>query len=70
MIEVTLKSNTSGRIIKSTYTARQLLDFSGEEDLVFEMSKCDCQAIGETYVVECNCEQEWEDYTLTFGEEE
>ncbi|WP_255287657.1 hypothetical protein [Bacillus thuringiensis] len=66
MIEVTLKSNVSGRIIEQLYEARQILALH-EEELVSEMTSCDCQPIGETNVVECNCDSEWEDYILTLG---
>lgn len=69
MIEAILTSKASGRTIKSSYTARQLLDFYDEEALVSDMSACNCQPTGETYVVECNCDSEWEDYTLKIGEE-
>lgn len=65
MIQATVTSKISGRVIKKSYTARQLLeDFYGEDDLIVAMTQCDCQPIGETYVVECNCDYEWEDYTL------
>ncbi|MFV1457707.1 acetyltransferase [Bacillus mycoides] len=64
MIPVKIKSNASGRVISGTYTPKQLVDFLGEEELVEDLTKCDCQSIGETNVVECNCESEWEDYEL------
>ena len=68
LVEVSLKSNKTERVIKASYTARQLLDFFDESDLVIEMSKCECQPIGETNFVECNCDEEWEDYTLIVGD--
>jgi hypothetical protein len=67
MIQLTLKSDITGRVIKKSYTARQLLE-SDEIEVVQEMSACDCQPIGETNVVECNCDDEWYDYTLIVGE--
>ena len=70
MIEATLKSNITNRVIKSSYTARQLLDFFDEEELVLDMGKCDCQPVGETNVIDCGCYEEWEDYNLTFSDEE
>ncbi|MCG7345357.1 acetyltransferase [Sporosarcina sp. ACRSL] len=69
MIQLTLTSNVTGRVIKSSYTARQLLE-SNEIDIVEEMSKCNCDMLprGETNVVECNCDDEWFDYTLVVGD--
>lgn len=65
MIQATVTSKKSGKVIKKSYTARQLLeDFIDEDDLVIAMTQCDCQPVGETNVVECNCDFEWEDYTL------
>jgi len=65
MIQATLTSKKSGRVIKQSYTARQLLeDYYGEDDLVIKMIECDCQPVGETNVVECNCHEEWDDYTM------
>ena len=70
MIQLTLTSKTTGRIIKKSYTARQLLE-SDEQSVVEEMSECDCRMLprGETNVVECNCDEEWHDYTLVVGEQ-
>ena len=70
MIEAIVRSKISCRIIKDQFTARQILDdFMDEQDIVEYMTKCDCQPIGETNVVECNCEDEWEDYEFWIGEE-
>ncbi|MGF2740884.1 acetyltransferase [Bacillus amyloliquefaciens] len=67
MIEVTVKSKISGRIKRGSFTARQLLD-TYEDDLVCNLTKCDCQPVGETYVVECNCCEEWEEYEVSFSD--
>lgn len=69
IIEVTLKSKKTNRVIQASYTARQILNFMDEDELVLDMHQCDCQPVGETNVVECNCEAEWEDYELTLGDE-
>ncbi|PED05328.1 acetyltransferase [Bacillus pseudomycoides] len=53
--------------MKQSYTARKILDLYEEEPVV-EMTPCDCQPVGETNVVECDCDREWEDYTLTLDE--
>ena len=70
MVEITVTSKTSGRIKKASLTARQLVEnFIDEADLVQEITKCNCQAVGETYVVDCNCDYEWEDYVLVYSDE-
>ncbi|MDA1675127.1 acetyltransferase [Bacillus cereus group sp. TH152-1LC] len=68
-MEVTLTSKKTNRVIKASYTARQILNFMDEDELVLDMCQCDCQPVGETNVVECNCEAEWEDYKLSFEDE-
>lgn len=67
MIQLTLTSNITNRVIKKSYTARQLLE-TDEIAVVQEMTDCGCQPVGETYVVDCNCDEEWFDYTLVVGE--
>ncbi|UPI13373.1 hypothetical protein [Bacillus phage SBSphiJ7] len=66
MIEVIVKSKISGRLKRGLFTARQLLD-TYEDDLVCTLTECNCQPVGETYVVDCNCCEEWEDYEITFN---
>lgn len=68
MIEIVLKSNISQRIVKASYTGRQLMDKS-EDEIVDEMGACDCEPVGETYVIGCNCCDEWDNYTLIIGNE-
>lgn len=68
MVEITLESKITGRVIKLSYTARQLFEkFIDEEELMQDMSKCDCQPIGETNVIDCGCNEEWEDYVVVIG---
>ena len=69
MIPVRIKSNSSGRIKRGVITPRRLLEMTGEEDLVEQFTACGCSPIGETYVVECNCDLEWMDYELSIGDE-
>ena len=70
MIQATVISKITGRTIKNSYTANQLLDdFLDRDDLVISMTECDCEPIGETNVVECNCDEEWEDCTLILDED-
>lgn len=66
MVELTIKSIKTGKSVKASYTPRQLLD-TDEESLVNEMTQCSCQPIGESYIRECNCDEEWEEYNLTIG---
>ena len=66
MIEILIKSNSTNREVKASYTARQLID-KDEEDIVEEMTICDCQPIGETCFTECDCSDEWDDYTMIVG---
>lgn len=63
MIKIIIKSNKTGRTVEGEYTAKELLD-SYEDEIVEQLTECDCQPIGETNVVECNCCEEWEDYSL------
>ena len=68
MIEIIVRSNLSGRIVKSSYTARRLVE-KDEDQIIEEMTICDCQPIGETSFTECNCSDEWDDYTMIVGNE-
>ncbi|MGN7308555.1 acetyltransferase [Bacillus subtilis] len=65
MIKITVISKKTGKVKRGTYSARELLQ-RDEEDIVDQLTKCDCQPVGETNVVECNCCEEWEEYVLYF----
>lgn len=67
MIEIIVKSKISGRERKASYTARQLID-KYEDEIVEEMTMCDCEPIGETNYTDCNCGDEWEEYVMVVGE--
>lgn len=67
MIEVTVKSKKTGEVKRGSYSARELLQ-TYEDDLVFDLTQCDCQPVGETNVIECNCCEEWEEYVLYFSD--
>lgn len=67
MFEIILTSKKSNRVIKGFYTAKQLLE-SDEIDIVMEMTKCDCQPVGETNFIECDCPDEWDNYDFVIGE--
>lgn len=65
MIQATVTSTKTGRVIKKSYTARQLLeDFYGEDQLMIAMTECDCEPDGEESHTDCNCHEEWDDWTL------
>ncbi|QDH49421.1 hypothetical protein PHIREBALL_147 [Bacillus phage Phireball] len=57
-------TNDKGKNRVGTYTLENLLHTT-EEELVEELTQCDCQPVGESYHVECNCEDEWEDFKLS-----
>lgn len=67
MIEVTVRSEKTGSVKTGSFSARELLQ-RDEEDIVETLTQCDCQPVGETYVVECNCYEEWEEYVLFFSD--
>lgn len=70
-IPVKVKSNISGRSVEGYVTPRKLLDLLDEAELIDELISCDCQPVGETYVVECNCDddEEWKDCEVLIGDE-
>ncbi|MEK4419870.1 MULTISPECIES: acetyltransferase [Bacillus] len=67
MIKITVISKKTGKVERGIYSARELLQ-RDEEDIVDQLTKCDCQPVGETNVVECNCCEEWEEYDLYIQE--
>lgn len=68
-ILVRVKSKISGRIVEGKVTQRRLLELIDEADLIDELTACNCQPVGETYVVECNCDEEWMDCEVLIGDE-
>lgn len=69
-IPVQVKSNITGRIVNGVYSPRQLLDFLDEDDLITNLTRCNCEPIGETNYTECNCMDEWDDAEVLIGNEE
>ncbi|MEK3955669.1 MULTISPECIES: acetyltransferase [unclassified Psychrobacillus] len=70
MIQATITSNKTGRVIMKSYSAKQLLDdYCGESDLMVAMTECDCEPTGMLSFVECNCYEEWEEWTLVLKEQ-
>lgn len=68
-IPIRITSNISGRTVEGTTTTRKLLDFCDESELIVELTSCNCQPIGETNVIECNCDEEWLDCNVLIGNE-
>lgn len=69
LIPVKVKSNITGRIARGSFTARHLLDFLDEDELITNLTMCNCQPIGETNYTECNCGDEWMDCEVWIGDE-
>lgn len=69
VIPVIIKSNINGQVKKGVVSARQLIGFTDESDLIIHFTECDCQPIGETNVIECNCDEPWMDCEVLIGDE-
>lgn len=69
IIPVKVKSKKAGRIVEGSFTPRQLLEILDEDELVTRLTMCHCEPVGETNVIECNCDEEWDDYELLIGDE-
>ncbi|MDQ0927741.1 hypothetical protein QFZ25_001801 [Bacillus atrophaeus] len=65
MIAVTVKSKKTGEVKTEVYTARELLE-TFEDDLVSDLTQCDCPLAPESYEVDCNCYEDWEEYEIYF----
>lgn len=73
MVQVTLKNNKTVECVTTTYTARELVSHGGEDLLmenIIENNICNCTPVGETYVTDCNCFEDWDDCSLFFGDED
>lgn len=62
-IKFTVISKVSNRELSAEYTLLELLE-KDEETIVEEITVCDCEPVGETYVIECNCCDEWDEYNF------
>lgn len=69
LITAKVTSKVSNRVVYGIFTARQLLDFLDKDELVTNLTKCNCEPVGETNYTECNCGDEWEDYELVLGDD-
>ncbi len=69
IIPIKVKSNISGQTVEGKVTPRKLLELTDEADLVWELTACNCQPVGETYVIECNCDEEWMDCEVLIADE-
>ena len=61
---VILTSKISNRTVRENFTAKQILDFCGEECLVEAMTECNCTQLHEYGYDPCDCSDEWEDYDM------
>ncbi|WP_063664328.1 hypothetical protein [Aliivibrio fischeri] len=55
-----IKTNEERKIL---LTAAEIRPFV-EDELYERLTACDCTSIGETNVIECNCEDKFEDFEL------
>lgn len=60
------KNPKTGEIKTLSLTERQLANLIDDDTLHEEMCKqeCQCEPVGETYVVECGCDEYLEDFEL------
>lgn len=65
MMRVSVKSNITGNMKQAEYTGRELLH-SREDELVEEITRCDCKPEVDATCVDCECYKEWEDYIIFF----
>jgi hypothetical protein len=68
-IPIKITSTVSGRVVETTVSPRYLLDKCDEDDLITSLTMCHCQPVGETYVIDCRCDEEWDDCELLIGDE-
>lgn len=61
-MEFKFKHEKSGELKKFSLSEEKIQDMI--EDELYDMLHCDCQPIGETNVVECNCEDYYEGFVL------
>ena len=60
------KHEKSKEITTRIYTIEQIMEMSPDD---FEILECDCEPVGETNVVECNCEDYLEGFVLIAKEQ-
>ena len=63
IVKFTFKNTNTGEI-KTVELSDSMIRIE-MEDLAFDaLCKCDCQPVGETNVIDCNCEEYYEDFEL------
>ena len=60
MITIQVKSMKTGRVMSGKCTLREIFTRCNEE-IIEEITMCDCQPVGESNVISCNCYEEWLD---------
>lgn len=68
-IPIKVINKDSGQVVDTKVSARKLLEVSDEADLLQELTLCDCKPVGETNVVDCDCEVYWDDFEMLIGDE-
>ncbi|MCI3197685.1 hypothetical protein GXP75_18835 [Bacillus sp. HU-1818] len=68
MIAVTVKSKKTGEVKTEVYTGRELLE-TYEDDLVSNLTQCDCPLSPESNELDCCCCDDWEEYEIFFCDE-
>lgn len=68
-IPVKIINKKDGKTLATEVSARKLLEVCDEADLLQELTMCTCVPVGETNLVECNCDVAWEDSELLIGDE-
>ncbi len=67
---IRITSNITGRTLSSDYTIADLICMSGEEELVENMTACNCKSVVDYTYTECNCDDEWSDYQINYEEDD
>ena len=61
-MDFTFKNRKNGKIITVTLADRKIREYM--EDDARELMGCDCQPIGETNFIECNCSDYYDEFDL------
>lgn len=63
MFEIKIKSKKTGKEKSIDCTLKELLK-NGIDDIVDNLTECDCEPTSESNILECNCYEEWNDIEL------
>jgi hypothetical protein len=66
-VKVVITSKETNRSVTAHVKPVDLVDkYVDEWDMVQELTQCDCQPLGEAGYTECNCWEEFEEYTVEY----